>query len=487
MMQTDFNLEQAKKDIPPMHQTNQSIIEAQRTSLQKGVFVFISIDLVESTKKKSTESSWADLTLNFYEVSINLFDKINMLFWKTIGDEILFYRPVDSLEMLIDVPLSILKTTQYIEELLREKGYEDCEAKTTLFMAEADITDNISRKTSNYRINRYGTLDFIGIDIDEGFRLAKLAMPNILTIDAKTAYILWEYSYNEEKHIQKLAGHLPVKKYKEHIKDQYKIILTEKNQLKDIWGGKPYPVVIFHQDFLSEPFKYDEESSIYLKYKQGKASNIDNIKKIINDAHLSRKCESIADTIKLDGAKIYAPQVPSLELHTSVICIDNSDTENLKFFMVQRGEKRDVLPGRWEFGCVKANTKQHLKDSIYEQYKKTYSMDLDIIKWWNHLDVIGTYEIKKSHQYHKGLFCVALAKENEQSPEFFVRRNYYQEWGWYTEEEAQNHFKYNVDRRKMDNKNGIALSKEDDFTYLYEKIFKLALCEYHKQYGSEEK
>lgn|GEM_PF-2043357 len=83
-------------------------------------------------------------------------------------------------------------------------------------------------------------LDFIGIDIDIGFRIAQFSTMEKIVINDKLAYILFkmrDYENADNAIISKL-----------------RIVLLEK--LKEVWDGMRYPIIIYDEEWSDFPDNY---------------------------------------------------------------------------------------------------------------------------------------------------------------------------------------------------------------------------------------
>ncbi len=155
-------------------------------------YVFVSIDLCNSTKIKYRYSNWQNLIKNFVSRLYLLTGE--MEFWKYNGDEILFFKDLHTIEQLVKIIESTYNALQQIRNTL--KSYvdnDDCrdliDAQATIWMAPIS---NRTNKYANYEFSKRELVfkDFSGPNLDEGFRLTKLAKRNRLLIDPKIAIII---------------------------------------------------------------------------------------------------------------------------------------------------------------------------------------------------------------------------------------------------------------------------------------------------------
>lgn len=200
---------------------------------ESGIFLFFSFDLVNSTVFKTEHPSlWSSVFTCFYnEVLKNLEveeyktseDNSGCIrkLWKLIGDEVLIYVHLTEEEQLYAQINNVGKTLEGLMEKIAQKVEEktrgskdeksDCEVhcqdvkkvilstlaiKTAAWIAECkDESDNHATNiiycpkvstTSNDRI------DFLGREIDEGFRIAKFAVKDKIILSPLLAWLIWK-------------------------------------------------------------------------------------------------------------------------------------------------------------------------------------------------------------------------------------------------------------------------------------------------------
>ena len=159
-------------------------------------------------------------------------------------------------------------------------------------------------------------LDFIGIDIDEGFRMSKNASQGKLVLDPKIVYILNKYIEESSK----------LNEY--NISDNVRNVGFE--FLKGVWEGRAYPV-IWYCNRWDDPnlFLYDEHYTNpfvkeYLSQKDHK-KDLGYIKKIFKDlGFLENKIEQIEEILGYDQIAVTesADTESVAELHYETVCFD---------------------------------------------------------------------------------------------------------------------------------------------------------------------
>lgn len=377
---------------------------------ESGIFLFFSFDLVNSTIFKTEHPSlWSNVFTCFYnEVLSNLgVEEYQALgeesgcvrkLWKLIGDEVLIYIHITSEEQLYTQINSVGKILEGLMEKIAQKvkektdGRQDnkrnCEMhcqevnkvilstlaiKTAAWVAECKEESDChatniiycprTAKTSNERI------DFLGREIDEGFRIAKFAVKGKIILSPLLAWLIWKEA--------------------EKNPDQKKIIqanfkITAFANMKGVWRGRKVPIVMFHQKFekFDEVLEYDElDCETYSNVKEvgpeefckRKKFNIEKIDSILENVHRRDEAEHLYTQLKESH---HSERVPSKieerqEFHIACMIF----VENNKI-LVHKDQERGI-----EFGCIKnifgAGTRRW-KTTCEDGYKEKYNLSISV-------------------------------------------------------------------------------------------------------------
>ena len=267
-----------------------------------GPYLFVSFDLVDSTSYKSQNLNWPKV---FNSFMISCYDNLQKCIsrlnkeivvheWKRLGDEILFYIEHPSPESLHIIPTDVFDALQFIIAGLKSSKIDrvgQLSAKATLWSAV--VSSNNKTKGKNlFNIvtvedTPYGKrLDFLGPDIDTGFRIAKYASPGKLTIDA---YLAW--------YITKLG-----KKHDSNIENNMRIVSLE--NIKGVWNNRRYPIIWYNDKWKDEDdiFLYDEEysSDIVKRIKENGIESLQKTKaldKILDEVNLLAYAKQLEKSI----------------------------------------------------------------------------------------------------------------------------------------------------------------------------------------------
>lgn len=261
-----------------------NILNVENNSSEKNIYIFFSFDLVGSTKFKVEEpSSWPFIIFKFYEFIYNeLKNKIpQILVWKYLGDEVLLYVSIQDFEsdaMIYEIPNLVFtiqsKVATDIQTLINNKKL-NLDIKSTIWIAgvknvksQVFNPNDISVIDSNYQnlkmsltVGNQLQVDFLGPDMDTGFRVAKFAYHHKVVLSADFAYLLYRM-----KKPKKQKG----------IDDCIKIVSFE--ILKGVWNNKYYPIIWYYPNW-----KCIEKDFLYADHKENE----------IVDRILSNRIESI--------------------------------------------------------------------------------------------------------------------------------------------------------------------------------------------------
>ncbi len=251
----------------------------------------------------------------------------------------------------------------------------------------------------------YGLFEFLGNDIDTGFRVKTNTQDRRLVIDYELAYLL---SRNTD--------------YLRNIH-----IITYK-RLKGVWQNRLYPIIWYYDDkyfegtSFDDSFYYDEieNSELVKEYLKNKTepllkkemySDVDYaLNKIMQDQKLEDKFDRMDRIIKESQEDLKHLLEPTflLRLHCVAVCYDKNKT---KVLIMKRAENRKKFPGLWEFGCAKGTLEKPLKEQIEEEYQKDFGIQIEVQCNKSRNDVqpipLVMYEVECEQGKDKGIITMA--------------------------------------------------------------------------------
>lgn len=300
----------------------------------ENLYLFLSIDLSDSTIFKTENPLlWKKTIIAFYQAVFEAYGieddaavpeilkNCDLNLWKLVGDEVLLYIRVksasdigtlldyteDTVERLPEKISEIILRTRNCSKEQCEKGLclKHCEyhderltqcricasvehalgAKATMWAALCGDPQGESRN-SIYRMSlrhkdsagSFGC-DFLGPDLDEGFRLGKYAVKSRVIISPMVAALM-------RKAVPTRAGNMKIISYQ---------------VLKGIWKERQYPVILYSQDMkglfararydeLDMPvYKHIQYDGDYSRFLVNPAYDYKQICKIVKEVHLDKE------------------------------------------------------------------------------------------------------------------------------------------------------------------------------------------------------
>ncbi len=439
----------------------------------KGIYVFASFDLVNSTKIKYRESNWLRLINELIDRSGS--EWFGLKFWKFNGDELLYYAEITAINQLARILHQIYqKSNNLKEKLLRVLSSDESLGfssdlvgiKTAVWMAYvSDEKDAINTKLD------IDYIDFAGINMDEGFRMSKCAIQNKIVVDPKIALLICLVA--DELYTEKISKLDPntqsernnaalktvedvftkfwlgmVKSSNENIvkpsnelfereKDLFKVVannfrLVGYERCKGVWEERPYPIIWYSDnwDKSIEAVKYDEIyndkivsktliNTYYHEYEQAYLDTLKILKKIYENvsvySHVIRKILLECD-FRLYAKDGMDKQYYALTyLYYTIVCINRKTGGVLAFL---RSPQRGHLPSVWDFEQQK---NAHTLDSeftvtqIEDRFYKNYGIKVKVVCDENRNSVVpmDIHPIYRRGKIHTGILCFAYVDEEQ--------------------------------------------------------------------------
>ena len=376
---------------------------------ESGVFLFLSFDLAGSTAFKAEHPSlWASVFTSFYsqvldDLGVEDYKTPNnddddpvcvRKLWKLIGDEVLIYVQITDRDQLYTQIVNANKILNGLMEKIAQKvvaesGSARCslqhcqdvrdvvlstlDIKATAWLAECynQADPNASNiiyhpMTTSYNEKR---IDFLGREIDEGFRIAKYAVKNKLILSPLLAWMIWKTA-QADKDEEKI------------IASNFKIISFI--AMKGVWRGRKVPLVMFHQAFgeLDDILEYDElEAESFSNIKEA------GTKQFVTDNRFAiQRIDTILKNVHKweDAKKLYDKLKDRADVELSSSSIERKREFHLACLIFDP-EGRILLhtdPAHgWETGCLKrisdAGSKSW-KELCEEGYKEKYDIEIRV-------------------------------------------------------------------------------------------------------------
>ncbi|MGL4946207.1 MAG: hypothetical protein ACRCZR_08340 [Cetobacterium sp.] len=413
-------LQQLKQTFSKIHDVNTlNRIKGSNKNITEFVTLFFSFDIVNSTKYKTIVLQDALVIIHRLFEELDYLMKENIIGvkrWRTIGDEIIFYLEIYNEEEIIK---SIEKAFGILNEMIyrikNEKIHilkNDCpkkykypeiiSLKGTCWLAL--VGDDMAEcKNVRYFSGAEGDkrLEFLGHDIDIGFRVSEHTRNRRMAINFELAYILYQ---------------------NKATKNNLKIIGYEK--LKGVWSERKYPIIWYHTEkaidiegtkrsleartleLFEDSFFYDEEDycDLTTRYQKNRGENclsLKQIPKIAKDLNIERNIEKIKVEIKNKDSRRLQIGEKIKETHFVIICLNNQKKSILGF------KRKD---GKIDFGCININLMkldEKLENKVQEEYKKMCNLEILIGK------IYKMFYFEKSNKIVTGFRFIGIYNEKE--------------------------------------------------------------------------
>lgn len=451
----------------------------RKTESKKDIVLFFSFDVVNSTLYKTINYyGWAQvLNLLFKELREEVRKKIpGSEMWRVLGDEAIFIKTIRDEEELREyinkifsiMILTIFKLKKGIFfnfdsnfELMKLQNI--LSLKTVAWIAAVNDIGDISNKNiiqedidnifERYHSSEgYEIFEFLGNDIDTGFRLAKQTQEGRMVLSYELACLISQKTES--------LSYLHIVTYR---------------KLKGVWKDKLYPIIWYHDPkayldiykrelSLGDSFTFDacDESDLIKEYYDNR--NFDKketiirdnrmftepyyaLNKILQDRGLTEKIEYLQQLIKEsthDHARYI--NVNIMQIHCVAVCF-KKEKLGIQILVAQRLNTREKFAGYWEFGCSKAAIDKSIAEKIKEDYKQDFNINiapvLDTSRKMKEPIPIALYHVDRIsgssglEGSDKGIIVLAEIID-DYNPEEFKRTRKHEKVEWVTEQDLPN-------------------------------------------------
>lgn len=400
----------AKDTAPLLEMVKNDREQAVQRDEHPKVEMFFSFDIVNSADyKERNRYDWPVIfnhILQGIRSSVNSeFGKEDAILWRVIGDELIFIAKVSDLSLLHENVKSIfkivhslsreLKTGKFFKNIAPEYIRKRYAASNTLSLKaaawialvtereELDMYENLS--TWYERPESQGNLqEFLGPDIDAGFRVKNYTKSGRLVVSFELACLLSEQTESLEC-----------------------LHILSYQKLKGVWHGDYYPIIWYHMEKeagkFKDSFQYDERIKDpivyrYFEREQFKPDDIDPeskisvrmyqdviaaLRKISQDQALENKISHIKKIIEEAKTQDWIPNAQDkffnddsrMQMHFAVVCFNRAEK---KVLIAKRSDKKSIFPGKWEFGCAKATKETSLVKQIEQEYFHDFHITISV-------------------------------------------------------------------------------------------------------------
>ena len=431
-----------KYNYSPFEPDEDEINNDSPKNIEYEVFFFANFDICNFTKYKRENRNWTDLLKDYLD-SIKNQNSSEFLtqFWKFNGDSLTFKFKVLSVNeichFIFDAQqhLDNLQTILNKEKRTRKKVYVKASAWIAGFPSGLDTnkTNENEYTTNNRKIIVNGAEEFVGENIDEGFRLCECSKAGKLVVDPKIVALIHLYNFicdrirvpeNNSKSVlfdllDKVQDDLSIDSYMKPFlslvvskitnvvstitDDDYssfindfnpvpneivsKLYLMEYRKCKGIWDDRDYPIFWYIEDPKNCELIYDE-------IVNGKRLREHNLFKLItksgdidlNEFDKGRACiyrvftqnyvdgvlnELIANLLPMPFGHTDRITLDKANLYFMVACVVKKDNTDVGVLIFRRNEKNRIhLKNVWDLVPIKHSRAYSREGFVISSYLK---------------------------------------------------------------------------------------------------------------------
>lgn len=386
--------------------------------------IYFSVDVCNSTVIKTSCNDWYEINKALYDLPFP-----HMKFWKYNGDEVLYsecFHDINSLITIIEEAYTYIKNMQKEIQGIIKNDKIQVQLKGTIWLAR--ISENF-KCNSNIHIRNNLSDEFLGSNIDEGFRLTQKITGSKIVLDPKIVCLFLAIRnikagevcgtlIKNKEAVKQFAISLDDKTIDSINKITEKIYFISYTHLKGIWANRKYPVFWYYRKEID--FSYDEkiddnyiEKNIVCDAKEW-CKKFDNI---FNNVGANEEFNKIIELIiGLDKKNIYSLN-SFAKLYYTVACINPTSG---KIFIAKRSNKRQHLKGVWElipFKHVCREIVPSVEKCFYDRFGCRITLLTDNEQEQNIIP-LHFCTIFRNGEAHNNLLCVATFNfEGEENKE----------------------------------------------------------------------
>lgn len=387
-------------------------MKGQELAINEVATLFISFDLVNCTLYKTVNKGvWATGVSEVIGYIIDTFTRKSnegYRFWKVLGDEVIFTKNIPFMFEVHDILEEIYQELTIFNHKISTGEIGDINTmkvlsvKSTVWVAGVSSSSKgVDNFYTEYKINDDKLQsEYLGTDIDAGFRISKYTSSNRMVI----SYELAAFFYKDRMLRRKLN----------------KIHFLGFRTLKGIWENKPYPIFMYHGKSDTSFYESIEDegalrSKLLTEYlTQLQEREVDEvhesyeeqlIAEFCSDSNLNEKVEQIITMVNEQNSYNVVASSSGLKVHYSVLCyaVDGDDVS----FIITEDHKGCIGFG----GAVIDHNLQYL-DTVQLYYQKEFGVNLEFIKDVRYNDpiplILSSYFVNVGETRLKG--SVFLAK-----------------------------------------------------------------------------
>jgi len=389
----------------------EEISRIEKPATESKLVLFLSFDICNWTALKQATPHWINIINKFVATKFP-----NMTLWKFSGDEVIFKREVNSILFISDVIVrahrQIISLNQEFKKLAPEGV--DIYVMATVWLAEIADENSSAQNFELFDLLESGSEqdDYVGINVDEGFRLTQCAEWNKVTIDPKIVYALLlsaEICFDDDEALEKVRQY---KRFPYNIPSEFidsieqcrlnplerkrfhkcisKISWMGYVRCKGVWDNRLYPVFWYYTDDYSDYSEYHEDSQkvrcffyddmfqgeLLCKVTRDKSKITDRketlelLQDIFEQVKKYDEVLGVFNLLHFDRYHIPTISNKRAKLYYTVVCV----SPNREKVLIAKRKSTDV----WDFGNVR-HQNTGMATQIETECKDEFGIDIKVI------------------------------------------------------------------------------------------------------------
>ncbi len=365
----------------------------------KGLMLFLSYDICDSTKMK-THGKWMQVVDLLYEATFN-----SMKLWKTNGDEVLYVENIKDMPKLMSL---IVDAYNYM--LTLQGGMSEIIPGVFLqgTMWLARIEPGLDAE-HNIKLIGVENDEFLGQNIDEGFRLAKNTTKSVMTLDPKIVFLLYEYcnSKTEKCLVESFGQDLDIGNHDTIERLLSHIHFLGYTKCKGVWKERDYPIYWYIPD-TQTVLQYDEKfKGVYVEELIEAEKPLNKIRNIVLSVGLKDELKYFEEVLSdAKNSQSIRRAYTSSKLYYTVACCSPFSG---KIFVAKRSGIRRHLKNVWDFGNCR-HSSLDTEETILQTYRNDFGVDIALEKDFERGGSIIPFAFCNTHRFGKpqnSLLCYA--------------------------------------------------------------------------------
>lgn len=388
-----------------------------------GVYLFVSFDLANSTAFKYNSKNWSIELKNHIQnlilaSSTLVDDNTQVSVYRIIGDEVIFEIPVASTDSIISILDQVqVIVTNFLNRISGDKESNQTSDKNIKLGIQATVwLTSVNEKSADKLITQFIdysptaenviTGDYIGVDMDLGFRLREFRTASLIQITPDIARLIQEESKNLTDRLFVIGDFETAKSnndaefLKQHLPERYPKICY----FNPVIGKCNFSDFCKDNSILNlenESITYAIDSPLFDSY--------------MNSDFIKRQNDRARETLEIcnGNESLTANKTDHLQLHLVAVCIDRKNNRILSF---RRSDSHKHSKNKLDFGCIRASSSKTISEVLTERYERDFGVKINLVMDPDRHDrqpvPLAVYELTRDDNFKKGIIFMAEIDED---------------------------------------------------------------------------